>query len=75
MHVQFNGGGQLAGTLMRYGPLLNSVSGNTVEYLKDWDTDYVASETRDLGFVVLRGTAVILISFLNGMKEIEPPFG
>ena len=31
-------------------------------------------ETRDLGLVVCRGTAVVLVAPTDGMEEIENPF-
>lgn len=43
-------------------------------FIIDLETDYVTSKTRELGLAVLRGTAVILISPLDGMEEIENPF-
>ncbi|KAI9303371.1 hypothetical protein BJ944DRAFT_283151 [Cunninghamella echinulata] len=74
IRVRFSGGREVVGTLMGYDPLLNLVLDNTVEYLKDLETDYVTNKTRELGLAVLRGTTVILISPLDGMEEIENPF-
>ncbi|KAI8071677.1 hypothetical protein BC940DRAFT_293412 [Gongronella butleri] len=74
VRVRFNGGREVVGKLMGYDPLLNLVLDDTIEYLKDLETDYVTNQTRHLGLAVLRGTAVILISPLDGMEEIENPF-
>ncbi|ORX62393.1 U6 snRNA-associated Sm-like protein LSm7 [Hesseltinella vesiculosa] len=74
VRVRFNGGREVVGKLVGYDPLLNLVLDDTVEYLKDLETDYVTDKTRNLGLAVLRGTAVILISPLDGMEEIENPF-
>ncbi|CAO3701094.1 unnamed protein product [Rhizopus stolonifer] len=74
IRVQFNGGREVVGTLMGYDPLLNLVLDNTVEYQKDLDTGFVTENKRVLGLSVLRGTAVILISPVDGMEEIENPF-
>lgn len=40
----------------------------------DLETGYITEKTRQLGLSVLRGTAIILISPFDGMKEIENPF-
>ncbi|KAI9316261.1 hypothetical protein BX666DRAFT_1948940 [Dichotomocladium elegans] len=74
VRVRFNGGREVIGTLMGYDPLLNLVLDNTVEYLKDLETGYVTEKSRELGLAVLRGTAVILISPVDGSEEIENPF-
>ncbi|KAI8376272.1 uncharacterized protein BYT42DRAFT_574001 [Radiomyces spectabilis] len=74
IRVRFNGGREVVGKLMGYDQLLNLVLDDTIEYLKDLETGYVTSQTRELGLAVLRGTAVILISPFDGMEEIENPF-
>jgi U6 snRNA-associated Sm-like protein LSm7 len=62
------------GTLKGYDPLLNLVLDNTIEHIKDLETDQYTSKTRSLGLSVLRGTAIILISPVDGSEEIENPF-
>ncbi|KAI8970089.1 hypothetical protein BDF20DRAFT_889232 [Mycotypha africana] len=74
VRVRFNGGREVVGTLMGYDPLLNLVLDHSVEYVRDLETGYITDKTRELGLSVLRGTAVILISPLDGMEEIENPF-
>ncbi|KAK4518716.1 uncharacterized protein ATC70_008938 [Mucor velutinosus] len=74
VRVRFNGGREVVGTLKGYDPLLNLVLDDTIEYQKDLETGYITEKTRQLGLSVLRGTAIILISPFDGMKEIDNPF-
>ncbi|KAJ2960923.1 hypothetical protein NQZ79_g3774 [Umbelopsis isabellina] len=74
IRVKFSGGREVVGVLKGYDPLLNLVLDNTIEYIKDVETEQVTSKTRTLGLSVLRGTAVILISPVDGSEEIENPF-
>ncbi|KAJ3278813.1 Sm-like protein lsm7, partial [Borealophlyctis nickersoniae] len=63
------------GSLKGYDPLLNLVLDDTEEYLRDpEDPSRNTDKTRPLGLVVCRGTALILISPLDGTEEIENPF-
>ncbi|KAG2179290.1 hypothetical protein INT44_006135 [Umbelopsis vinacea] len=64
----------VVGTLKGYDPLLNLVLDNTTEHIKDLETDQYTSQKRTLGLSVLRGTAIILISPVDGSEEIENPF-
>jgi len=48
---------------------------NTVEYLRDPDDPYrLTDDTRQLGLVVCRGTAVVLVCPQDGMEAIANPF-
>ena len=58
-----------------YDPLLNIVLDNCTEHLRDPDDPYKLTEdTRPLGLVVCRGTAVVLICPQDGMEAISNPF-
>nr|SVE76169.1 EOG090X0KYU [Daphnia hispanica] len=75
IRVKFTGGREAAGILKGYDPLLNIVLDNTVEYLRDSEDSFKLSEdTRQLGLVVCRGTAVVLICPADGMESIPNPF-
>nr|SVE76793.1 EOG090X0KYU [Daphnia longispina] len=75
IRVKFTGGREAAGILKGYDPLLNIVLDNTVEYLRDSEDSFKLSEdTRQLGLVVCRGTAVVLICPADGMEAIPNPF-
>ena len=61
--------------LKGYDPLLNLVLDDCVEHLRDpEDHSRLTKETRNLGLVVLRGTALVLISPVNGSEQIANPF-
>ncbi|XP_023219140.1 U6 snRNA-associated Sm-like protein LSm7 [Centruroides sculpturatus] len=63
------------GILKGYDPLLNLVLDNTTEYQRDPDDPYkLTDDTRHLGLVVCRGTAVVVICPLDGMESIPNPF-
>ena len=58
-----------------YDHLLNIVLDNCTEFIRDPDDPYKLSEdTRGLGIVVCRGTAVVLICPVDGMEAIANPF-
>ncbi|KAI9253010.1 hypothetical protein BY458DRAFT_352805 [Sporodiniella umbellata] len=75
IRVQFQGGREMIGTLKGYDPLLNLVLDNTTENKKDLEGESNTDNKRTLGLSVLRGTSIILISPLDGMEQIENPFG
>lgn len=66
------------GVLKGYDPLLNLVMDQVEEFVRAMDADTeewkLTESKRDLGLVVIRGPALILISPLDGMEEIENPF-
>ncbi|XKL65542.1 hypothetical protein PGB90_008962 [Kerria lacca] len=75
IRVKFAGGREVSGILKGYDPLVNLVLDNTTEYLRDPDDPFkLTTETRHLGLVVCRGTAVILICPMDGMESIPNPF-
>ena len=62
--------------LKGYDPLLNIVLDDCIEYLRDPDDPYkLTMDTRPLGLVVCRGTAVTLICPMDGMESILEDFG
>ncbi|XP_064485138.1 U6 snRNA-associated Sm-like protein LSm7 [Ornithodoros turicata] len=75
IRVKFQGGREATGILKGYDPLLNLVIDNTTEFLRDPDDPYkLTDDTRELGLVVCRGTAVVVISPVDGMESIANPF-
>lgn len=63
------------GSLKGYDPLVNLVLDDAVEYLRDPEDPYrLTGQTRKLGLVVCRGSAVMLISPADGKEEIVNPF-
>ncbi|XP_048232147.1 sm-like protein LSM7 isoform X1 [Ricinus communis] len=85
VQVKLTGGRQVTGTLKGYDQLLNLVLDEAVEYLR---VNFIASnlmadpddplkttdQTRRLGLIVCRGTAVMLVSPTDGTDEIANPF-
>ena len=75
VRVKFSGGREASGILKGFDPLLNLVLDQTIEYLRDPDDPYKLTEdTRQLGLVVCRGTAVVVICPFDGMEAIPNPF-
>ncbi|KAG9266926.1 U6 snRNA-associated Sm-like protein LSm7 [Astyanax mexicanus] len=75
IRVKFQGGREASGVLKGFDPLLNLVLDGTIEYMRDPDDQYKLTEdTRQLGLVVCRGTAVVLICPQDGMEAIPNPF-
>lgn len=75
IRVKFSGGREVAGVLKGYDHLLNIVLDNCTEFIRDADDPYkLSDETRTLGIVVCRGTAVVLICPVDGMEAIANPF-
>lgn len=76
VRVKLSGGREVQGTLKGYDQLLNLVMDETIEYLRDpEDPLRISDQTRNLGLVVCRGTAVMMVSPTSGTKEIANPFG
>lgn len=64
-----------SGILKGYDALLNMVLDNCVEYLRDPESPgSVGEDTRELGLIVARGTAVTVVAPSDGMEQIENPF-
>eukprot|EP00992_Anisonema_acinus_P014533 TRINITY_DN9338_c0_g1_i3.p1 TRINITY_DN9338_c0_g1~~TRINITY_DN9338_c0_g1_i3.p1 ORF type:complete len:115 (+),score=31.80 TRINITY_DN9338_c0_g1_i3:47-391(+) len=87
VHVKFSGGREVTGILKGFDTALNLVLDETREYLRDLDDHYkrrlvedpddpssLVEETRYLGIVVCRGTAVMCIMPYEGTEEIANPF-
>jgi len=53
---------------------LNLVLDDTEEHLRDLEENRLTNETRNLGLIVCRGPALILISPVDGTEEIPNPF-
>jgi len=75
VRVKLSGGREVEGILKGFDQLLNLVLDETKEYLRDVDDPLrITDETRNLGLIVTRGTSVMVVSPLDGLKEIENPF-
>ncbi|KAF5180511.1 hypothetical protein AQUCO_01100351v1 [Aquilegia coerulea] len=75
VQVKLTGGRQVTGTLKGYDQLLNLVLDEAVEFLRDPDDPLKnTDQTRRLGLIVCRGTAVMLVSPTDGTDEIANPF-
>ncbi|KAF5731884.1 hypothetical protein HS088_TW18G00570 [Tripterygium wilfordii] len=75
VQVKLTGGRQVTGTLKGYDQLLNLVLDEAVEFLRDPDDPLkTTDQTRRLGLIVCRGTAVMLVSPTDGTDEIANPF-
>ncbi|KAJ7550100.1 hypothetical protein O6H91_07G093400 [Diphasiastrum complanatum] len=73
--VKLSGGRQVTGTLKGYDQLLNLVLDEAVESLRDQDDPLkITEQTRFLGLIVCRGTAVMLVAPTDGTDEIPNPF-
>ncbi|WVZ87338.1 hypothetical protein U9M48_033990 [Paspalum notatum var. saurae] len=75
VQVKLTGGRQVTGTLKGYDQLLNLVLDEAVEYEREQDDPLkLSGKTRQLGLIVCRGTAVMLVSPTDGTDEIANPF-
>ncbi|KAG6435125.1 hypothetical protein SASPL_106776 [Salvia splendens] len=75
VQVKLTGGRLVTGTLKGYDQLLNLVLDEAVEFLRDpEDPLKTTDQTRRLGLIVCRGTAVMLVSPTDGTDEISNPF-
>ncbi|MCO5570231.1 hypothetical protein L7F22_023949 [Adiantum nelumboides] len=73
--VKLTGGREVTGTLKGYDQLLNLVLDEAIEYLRDQDDPLkTTDQTRPLGLIVCRGTAVMLVAPTDGTEEIANPF-
>lgn len=64
-----------AGILKGYDALLNLVLDNATEFLRDpEDSLKITDETRNLGLIVARGTAITVIAPNDGIEQIANPF-
>eukprot|EP00891_Asterochloris_glomerata_P005675 jgi/Astpho2/5675/fgenesh1_pm.00079_%23_48_t len=75
VRVKLAGGREVQGVLKGYDQLLNLVMDESIEYLRDAEDPLrVTDQTRSLGLMVCRGTAVMMVSPTSGTEEIENPF-
>mmetsp|Transcript_54709 Transcript_54709/g.111689 ORF Transcript_54709/g.111689 Transcript_54709/m.111689 type:complete len:98 (-) Transcript_54709:231-524(-) len=75
VRVKFTGGREVEGRLKGFDTLVNLVLDECIEYMRDADDPYkLTEETRSLGLLVCRGTAVTLVCPCDGMVEIANPF-
>lgn len=75
VRVKFQGGREATGILKGYDQLLNLVLDGTAEHVQDPDDPFkLTDETRSLGLVVCRGTAVVLVCPADSMEPIANPF-
>lgn len=75
VRVKLAGGREVTGVLKGYDPLLNLVLDEAQEFMRDQDDPLrVTNNTRLLGLVVCRGTAVMLVAPTAGTEEINNPF-
>ncbi|EKX50404.1 hypothetical protein GUITHDRAFT_103637 [Guillardia theta CCMP2712] len=75
VRVKFSGGREVEGRLKGFDTLVNLVLDECIEYIRDPDDPYkLTNETRQLGLIVCRGTAVTLVCPCDGMMEIANPF-
>jgi U6 snRNA-associated Sm-like protein LSm7 len=65
----------VVGILKGYDQLLNLVLDETEESMRDpEDSLALSGEKRNLGLIVCRGIAVMLVSPMDGTEPIENPF-
>ncbi|KAH7728347.1 U6 snRNA-associated Sm-like protein LSm7 [Aphelenchoides avenae] len=75
VRVKFQGGREATGILKGYDALLNLVLDNAVEFLRDpEDMMKMTEETRNLGLIVARGTAITVVAPNEGVELIDNPF-
>ncbi|KAJ8477841.1 hypothetical protein OPV22_021568 [Ensete ventricosum] len=75
VQVKLTGGRQVTGALKGYDQLLNLVLDEAIEFLRDPDDPLkTTDQTRYLGLIICRGTAVMLVSPTDGTDEIANPF-
>uniref|UniRef100_A0A915BIE5 U6 snRNA-associated Sm-like protein LSm7 n=2 Tax=Ascarididae TaxID=6250 RepID=A0A915BIE5_PARUN len=75
IRVKFQGGREASGILKGYDALINLVLDNAVEYVRDSeDPQKITEETRALGLIVARGTAITVVAPNDGIEQIANPF-
>jgi len=73
--VKFNGGREVEGILKGWDPLVNLVLDDAIEYLRDDESfEVTGDQTRNLGLLVCRGSAVMLVCPMDGTQQIPCPF-
>jgi len=75
IRVKFQGGREASGILKGYDALVNLVLDNAIEYMRDPDDqNRLTNDTRALGLIVARGTAITVVAPLDGIEQIANPF-
>ncbi|KAN0065374.1 U6 snRNP-associated protein Lsm7 [Thecaphora frezii] len=75
VRVKFAGGREVQGVLKGYDQLMNLVMDQVEETLRDENGEITpASQKRELGLAVLRGTALTVINPADGFESIANPF-
>uniref|UniRef100_A0A914QC54 Sm domain-containing protein n=1 Tax=Panagrolaimus davidi TaxID=227884 RepID=A0A914QC54_9BILA len=75
VRIKFQGGREAVGILKGYDSLLNIVLDNCIELLRDPEDPFrLSGETRVLGLIVGRGSAITICGPADGIEEIENPF-
>ncbi|KAL9931261.1 hypothetical protein V8E36_009868 [Tilletia maclaganii] len=74
VRVKLAGGREVIGTLKGFDQLMNLVLDHVEELIKDPVSGLVSDNKRNLGLVVLRGTAITVINPADGFETIENPF-
>jgi U6 snRNA-associated Sm-like protein LSm7 len=73
--VKLAGGREVVGILKGYDQLLNLVLDQAEEHMRDGeDPMKLSGDVRNLGLMVCRGIAVMLVSPMDGTEAIENPF-
>ncbi|MES1912960.1 MAG: hypothetical protein MHM6MM_005201 [Cercozoa sp. M6MM] len=74
VRVKLAGGREVSGILKGFDQLMNLVVDKTEESLRDPTDPYTTTgETRTLGLVLLRGTAVMVVTPADGVTEVANP--
>ncbi|BAO38356.1 Sm-like protein lsm7 [Kluyveromyces marxianus] len=73
VRVKFAGGRLVTGILKGYDELMNLVLDETVEYARDPEDETVIlkDQKKDIGLVVIRGTALLSLCSLEGAEIIS----
>lgn len=75
LRLNFLGGRIVTGKLLGLDNLNNQVMDEAVETLRDKDDPYKSSgQTRDLGFMVVRGSMIQTITPMEGIEVIDNPY-
>ncbi|OAO17128.1 U6 snRNA-associated Sm-like protein [Blastocystis sp. ATCC 50177/Nand II] len=75
LRVKFAGGREVVGILKGYDALMNLVLDDCVEYLRHSEDCYaLTGESRKLGTVVCKTSAITTVNPVEGMTEIENPY-
>lgn len=73
VRVKFAGGRLVTGILKGYDELMNLVLDETIEYARDPDDETIIhkDQAKNIGLVVIRGTALLSLCSLEGVEIIN----